>query len=185
MNLPRLDSPLARNVLALVALGVALALSAVLASAQPAQPPASPAPAAAPATVPPPPRFEAIDVFVDSANRPLAAWQVELSASVPGGEVRIVGIEGGQHPAFNRPPYYDPAAIAQNRAILAALSIEPAPNLPTGRTRVARVHLHITGSRAPVAVSLAFIDAADHAAARFVAPVSVQPADAPPPENRP
>ncbi|MBL8990263.1 MAG: hypothetical protein JNJ48_01645 [Phycisphaerae bacterium] len=177
-----LHAPFTRNVLALVALGVALALSAVLASAQPAPPPA---PAAAPASVPPPPRFEALDVFVDSANRPLAAWQVELTASVPGGQVRIVGIEGGQHPAFNRPPYYDPLALTQNRVILAALSIDPPADLPTGRTRVARVHLHITGSRAPVSASLSFVDAADHTAARFVAPVSLQPADVPPPEKRP
>jgi hypothetical protein len=86
-------------------------------------------------------RFEAIDVFVDSGQLPLAAYQFELISETAG--VEIVGIEGGEHAAFSTPPYYDPQAMNNNRVILAAFSTDNA--LPTGRSRVARIHLQVTG----------------------------------------
>jgi hypothetical protein len=86
-------------------------------------------------------RFEAIDVFVDSRDQPLAAWQLELSCT--DGGVLISGIEGGEHPAFREPPYYDPRAVNNNRVILGAFSTQD--SLPTGRSRVARVHVQVTG----------------------------------------
>jgi hypothetical protein len=43
-------------------------------------------------------RFEAIDVFVDSGDQHLAAWQLELASRTK--DVEIVGIEGGEHRAF-------------------------------------------------------------------------------------
>lgn len=86
-------------------------------------------------------RFEAIDVFVDSRDQSLAAWQLELSCTDTG--VLISGIEGGEHPAFREPPYYDARAINNNRVILAAFSTQD--KLPTGRSRVARVHVQVTG----------------------------------------
>ena len=88
-------------------------------------------------------RFEAIDVFVDSGNQPLAAWQLELSCYTK--DVEIVGIEGGEHPAFKEPPFYDPRAMNNNRVILGAFSMNPDEQLPSGRSRVARVHVQITG----------------------------------------
>ena len=89
-------------------------------------------------------RFTYVDVYIDSKDKPLAAWQLEFSA---GASVAIVGIEGGEHPAFKEPPYYDPAAMSHERVILAAFST--ARDLPTGRTRVARIHLQITGDVKP------------------------------------
>lgn len=90
-------------------------------------------------------RFEAVDVFVDSAEQPLAAYQFEFAAET--GEVKIVGIEGGEHAAFREPPYYDPAALAQHRAIIAAF--HTGADLPTGKTRVARIHVQVTGAAEP------------------------------------
>lgn len=90
-------------------------------------------------------RFEAVDVFVDSAEQPLAAYQFEFAAET--GEVKIVGIEGGEHAAFTDPPYYDPAALAHNRVIIAAFNT--GADLPTGNTRVARIHVQVTGAEAP------------------------------------
>ncbi len=86
-------------------------------------------------------RFEAIDVFVDSGNQPLAAYQFELTSQRPG--VEIVGIEGGEHAAFKEPPFYDPKAMNNNRVILAAFST--GQDLPAGRSRVARIHVQVTG----------------------------------------
>jgi hypothetical protein len=86
-------------------------------------------------------RFEAIDVFVDSGNHRLAAWQLELKST--GDDLRIVGIEGGEHPAFKEPPYFDKRAMNNNRVIIAAFSTED--NLPSGRSRVARIHVQIQG----------------------------------------
>ncbi len=89
-------------------------------------------------------RFEAVDVYVDSGETPLAAYQFELSTP-PG--VAIAGVEGGEHAAFADPPYYDPAALMQGRIIIAAFNT--GDDLPTGRTRVARLHMQVTGEAAP------------------------------------
>lgn len=86
-------------------------------------------------------RFEALDVFVDSGDHQLAAWQLEMASRTAGAE--IVGIEGGEHPAFRKPPYYDPQAMHRNHVILAAY--HTGRDLPSGRSRVARVHLQLTG----------------------------------------
>ncbi|MEJ7593435.1 MAG: hypothetical protein WKF77_17985 [Planctomycetaceae bacterium] len=89
-------------------------------------------------------RFEAIDVFVDSGNQRLAAWQLEVRSTA--NDVQIVGIEGGEHPAFSEPPYYDKRAMNNNRVIIAAFSTDD--NLPSGRSRVARIHVQVRGSGA-------------------------------------
>ena len=86
-------------------------------------------------------RFEAIDIFVDSGDVPLAAYQFELSSDTKG--VEFVGIEGGEHAAFNEPPYYDPKAMNNSRVILAAFST--GKDLPKGRSRVARIHVQLEG----------------------------------------
>ncbi len=90
-------------------------------------------------------RFAPLDVYVDSGGAALAAYQFELTATA--GEVTIVGIEGGEHAAFREAPYYDPAALAHDRIVIAAFSTDRI--LPRGRTRVARVHLQISGDEKP------------------------------------
>ncbi len=90
-------------------------------------------------------RFAAVEVFFDSGEAPLAAYQFELSATA--GEFKIVGVEGGEHPAFTQPPYYDPKALSQDRIIIAAF--DTGDDLPAGKTRVARIHVQITGNQTP------------------------------------
>jgi hypothetical protein len=85
--------------------------------------------------------FSWVDVYVDSGDTGLAAYQFELTAAA--GAFRIVGVEGGEHPAFAEPPFYDPAALANERIILAAY--DTGADLPTGPTRVARVHVQELG----------------------------------------
>lgn len=92
-------------------------------------------------------RYEAFDLFIDSGAATLAAYQIDLQAA--GQSVVIVGIEGGEPAPFKQPPYYDPKAMQHERVILAALSTAKAADLPTGRVRVARVHVQITGSVRP------------------------------------
>ena len=87
-------------------------------------------------------RFEAVDVYVDSGQSALAAYQFELT--VASGNATIVGVEGGEHAAFASAPYYDPAALAGGRIIISALST--GSELPAGRTRVARVHMRVEGT---------------------------------------
>jgi hypothetical protein len=91
--------------------------------------------------------FAAFDIFVDSKNVPLAAYQLEFSG--PADQLRIAGIEGGEHEAFKTPPFYDPKAIQQERVILGAFNAASASQLPTGRTRVATVHVQFTGPQPP------------------------------------
>jgi len=90
-------------------------------------------------------RFAPLHIYLDSANQALAAWQFELKTT--SGQIKIVGVEGGQHPAFAEAPYYDPAALASDRIIVAAFSTQQ--DLPKGKTRIATLHLQIIGDVEP------------------------------------
>jgi hypothetical protein len=116
-------------------------------------------------------RFSAVDVFVDSGAQPLAAYQLTFTATR--GDVKIVGIEGGEHPAFKEAPYYDPQAIQQERAILAAFNTDAAEQLPKGRTRVATVHVQVRGAIEP-AYAVKFETAANNQGAAVTARTSFQ-----------
>jgi hypothetical protein len=90
-------------------------------------------------------RFAPLHIYLDSGIRPLAAYQFELKAVA--GRIKIVGVEGGQHAAFKDAPYYDPAALANDRIIIAAFNT--GSELPKGRTRIATIHLQIIGDAEP------------------------------------
>jgi len=90
-------------------------------------------------------RFAPVHIYLDSGDKPLAAYQFELKATT--GRIKIVGVEGGEHAAFKEAPYYDPAALAKDRIIIAAFNT--GRDLPRGRTRIATVHLQILGADEP------------------------------------
>ena len=90
-------------------------------------------------------RFTSLHIYIDSGNQALAAYQFELKATA--GQIKIVGVENGEHPAFDEPPYYDPAALAHDRIIIAAFSTDK--DLPKGRTRIASIQLQIIGDVEP------------------------------------
>jgi hypothetical protein len=92
--------------------------------------------------------FRAVDIYIDSAKLPLAAYQIEFS--VTNVVAKIVGVEGGKQPAFREPPFYDPKAIQQERVIIGAFSTERAGNLPMGKTCVATIHIETFGAGQPV-----------------------------------
>jgi len=92
-------------------------------------------------------RFRAVDIYLDSKGKPLAAYQLEFS--VTNGNAKIVGIEGGEHPAFTEPPFYDAKAMQHERVILAAFSTEASDKLPSGKTRVATIHLQLSAASEP------------------------------------
>ena len=96
-------------------------------------------------TVKPKVLFAPLHIYLDSGNKSLAAYQFELKAAT--GQIKIVGVEGGQHKAFKDAPYYDPAALANDRIIIAAFNT--GSELPTGRTRIATIHLQIIGEAEP------------------------------------
>jgi hypothetical protein len=86
-------------------------------------------------------RFAAVDIYLDSAE-PVAAWQFELSNRTDG--MKIVGVEQGDSPAYARAPYYDREAVRlgeADRIIVADYSLADVVELPSGRVRVATVHL--------------------------------------------
>ena len=90
-------------------------------------------------------RFAPVHIYLDSGNKALAAYQFELKAAA--GQIKIVGVEGGQHRAFEEAPYYDPAALTDDRIIIAAF--DTGSELPKGRTRIATIHLQIIGDAEP------------------------------------
>lgn len=92
-------------------------------------------------------RFRTVDITLDSGDQALAAYQVAFTAT--GGNAKIVGIEGGEHPAFKEPPFYDPKAMQGERVIIGAFSTNAADKLPAGKTRVATIHLQTTGDSMP------------------------------------
>jgi hypothetical protein len=94
-----------------------------------------------------PSRFSAVDIYVDSKNAPLAAYQIEFSAT--NGVAKIVGIEGGESAAFHEPPFYDAKAIQQERVIIAAFNTGATDKLHSGKTRIATIHLQIVGDARP------------------------------------
>ena len=112
-------------------------------------------------------RFCAVDIYVDSKASLLAAYQLEFS--VTNGVAKIVGIEGGEHPAFHEPPFYDPKAMQHERVILAAFST--GNELPSGKTRVATIHLQVV-SDAALQCELRLQAAGNAAAARIAAEAS-------------
>jgi hypothetical protein len=119
-----------------------------------------------------PVRFQPVHLHVDSGTTPLAAYQIDFR--VARGDVSIVGIEGGDHPAFREAPFYDPQAIQHQRVILAAFSTRPTGELPSGRTRVATLHLRIAGDETP-AFNVKLQAAANEAGERVQAKVSIEP----------
>jgi hypothetical protein len=90
-------------------------------------------------------RFAFVDAYIDPKGQPLAAYQFELTAH--GADVTLVGVEGGEHPAYVEPPYYDPKANVQNRIVIAAFNT--GDKLPRTRTRVARIMLRVAGTLPP------------------------------------
>lgn len=85
-------------------------------------------------------RYQPVDVYLDSGDQPLAAYQVEVNVE---GDALIVGVEGGDTTAFAAPPHYDPKALAGGRIIIADLDV--GDDLPRGRTRVATLHMREAG----------------------------------------
>ena len=114
-------------------------------------------------------RFAPLHIYLDSGNKPLAAYQFELKATA--GQIKIVGVEGGQHQAFKEAPYYDPAALANDRIIIAAFNTDS--DLPKGRTRIATIHLQIIGDAEPD-YDLKLIVAADTDANEIPAKISFE-----------
>ncbi len=92
--------------------------------------------------------FVGVDVIIDSEGKKLAAYQVEITSTDAPGLALLAGVEGGEHAAFEVPPHYDPQALhpddnAPSRIILAAFDV--GNELPTGKVRVARLHVQWRG----------------------------------------
>jgi len=89
--------------------------------------------------------FRAVDLWMDSGEEALAAYQVEIAYDA--GRVKIVGLEGGVPETYREAPFYDRKGFEGGRIIVAALTTEN--NAPKGRARVARLHLAVEGEGGP------------------------------------
>jgi hypothetical protein len=126
---------------------LSLVLLACLLSVSPDSGPTPSPPAPSPASAPAPERvsFVPLHVFIDPGGRPLAAYQVEVVATA--GDATLVGIEGGDDPAYSDAPYYDKRAMRKQRLIIAAFNTGTA--LPTAPTRVATLMFRVAGTVEP------------------------------------
>ena len=90
-------------------------------------------------------RFMPVEVFLDSPE-PVAAWQFELKDR--NASMKIVGVENGGSDVFQRAPYYDRKAVSRgdaHRIVVADYSLAEESELPSGRVRVATLHLMLDG----------------------------------------
>ena len=90
-------------------------------------------------------RFASLDIYLDSPAT-VAAWQFELKDR--NGAMKVVGVENGGHPAFQRAPYYDREPVAggnADRIVVADYSLADESTLPSGRVRLATLHLMLEG----------------------------------------
>ena len=93
-------------------------------------------------------RFTSVDVYINAAE-PMAAWQLEFSAT--SGAMKVVGVENGESNAFDGAPYYDRETVENGRAdriVVADYSLVDEDELPSGRVRVTTLHLMLTGEEA-------------------------------------
>jgi hypothetical protein len=93
-------------------------------------------------------RFVPVDIVLDTGSRALGSYQLEITAA----HAAFVGLEGGDPAPFKKAPYYDPAALqppdaGRARIVIAAFSTEA--QLPTGASRIARLHLSLAGDEKP------------------------------------
>ena len=88
------------------------------------------------------PTFRAVSVYIDAGSDALAAYQFEFEAA---GDVKLVGIEGGDHAAFKNAPHYDPLALTQPKAKAIIADFNTGRNLPSGKTRIATLMLRVGG----------------------------------------
>lgn len=84
-------------------------------------------------------RFAVYDLYISPKGEPLAAYQIKIKAT--SGNVKIISVEGGEHPAFKEAPFFDPKAIQKQTIKLAAFSTKGAAELPARQTRVASIHI--------------------------------------------
>ncbi len=94
-------------------------------------------------------RFTTVEIYLDSSE-PVAAWQFELNER--NGVMKVVGVENGDSEAFDRAPYYDREAVqlgTADRIIVADYSLADKDLLPSGRVRVATVHLMLSSQNEP------------------------------------
>jgi hypothetical protein len=118
-------------------------------------------------------RFETLDVFIDT-TQPLAAWQFELSETT--GQMLVVGVENGESDAFGGAPYYDLVAVGEGRAdriVVADFSLASEDALPRGRTRIATLHVQLSGG-ADAGYALDLMAAGNAAGERIAATLELQ-----------
>jgi hypothetical protein len=117
-----------------------------------------------------PVRFEAWDIYVDSGEHRLVAYQIEMRFD--NDRVEVVGVEGGEAEVFKDAPRYDPRGLVGGRLILAAFTTDH-ENAPRGKTRVARGHLRIEGRDEPD-LKIRLMTAAEPGGGRIDARVDVE-----------
>jgi hypothetical protein len=93
----------------------------------------------------PGPRFVTVDVYIDTGEERLAAWQFELECDEA--EAKLAGVESGAVRFRQDPPFYDPEARETGRVIVGAFTLQA--DAPKGKVHVARLHMFEEGPGVP------------------------------------
>jgi hypothetical protein len=85
--------------------------------------------------------FAVYDIYLDPQHEPVAAYQLKIWDK--NAAIKIISVEGGEHPAFQKAPHFDPKAIQRDVIKLAAFHAGKAAAFPSQKTRVASLHVEI------------------------------------------
>ena len=85
--------------------------------------------------------FAVYDVYIECGTEPLAAYQLKISDRRAA--VKILSVEGGQHASFANAPKFDEKAIQRDVIKVAAFSLAARDKLPSGRVRIASLHVEV------------------------------------------
>ena len=97
--------------------------------------------------------FAVYDIYIDPHSDPIAAYQLKVWDKRAA--IKIISVEGGEHPAFQKAPYFDPKAIQRDVIKLAGFHVGNVDELPRRKIRVASLHVEIgPGLNPDLAVSI-------------------------------
>ena len=90
-------------------------------------------------------KFMAIDVYADSRDKQLVAWQLQLQYPET---IKLISIENGESKAFDRLPDYNKKLADKGRVVIAAFTTNDQA-APKGENRIMRLHIQYTGDKKP------------------------------------
>ena len=86
-------------------------------------------------------KFEVVNIYIDSQENALVAYQIELTYDE---DIEIVSIEAGQTKAFTHAPFYQKTPKNKGKLVLASFTTKD-EIAPKGMNKFCSIHIRYTG----------------------------------------